>query len=182
MIKETEQIMRTARLCSLPVVLLLLSACDPFGEQLDVVDAARLYEENLEVFERIRARYPGPFDGWRRIPAFEESENRPEDIAFLEEIQRSLPVEILSLHPWGPGGSDVIEVVVGTYGIAVSGSVVSIKYYESFDRDSIVQRGVEVFDQCDERSINWLDMANKIGYADVYCRLTDNWYAYQSVT
>jgi hypothetical protein len=162
--------------------LMLLGGCDLLFPQRDILDAARLYEKNPRAFERIRKHYPGPFTEVRRIPSFEDVDNRPEDIAFLKEIQGSVPAEVLDLYSWGDGGPDVIRVVVGAYGLAVSGSFVAVIYFENFVREDFVQTGVEVFDNCDERSLSWLKTAQVIGFADVYCRINDHWYAYQSVT
>jgi hypothetical protein len=174
--------MRIAGLCVVLAALSLIGACDLFEEQIDVLDAAQIYEENPEAFERVRERFPGPFTEARRIPAFDDADNRLEDISFLEDLKETIPVEVLQLGTWGEGGPDVMRVVVGTDGLSVSGSLVSLIFFESFKLEEILGRGVEVFDKCDSRALDWLQMANKIGFADVYCRLDDNWYAYQAIT
>ncbi|MFZ2102843.1 MAG: hypothetical protein WAU86_19990 [Oricola sp.] len=164
-------------------VLMSLGGCDLMFPQRDILDAARLYEENPKAFNRIRLQYPGPFTEPKRVPEFDDVDNEPGDVAFLEELRQSIPAEILVFYSWGKGGPDVIRVVVGTYGIAVSGSVVAVAYFERFPRDEIVQKGVEVFDKCDERALAWLEKTARQGpYADVYCRLDEHWYAYQSIT
>jgi len=154
----------------------------PF-QQGDILDTAKLFDEHRDVFERIRQHYPGPFPEVRRIPAFEEVDNRPEDIAFLESLQRSIPAEILILYSRHDDGSDVIEVVVGTHGLAVSGSVVSLIYFESFSREYLVEERIEVFDTCEDQVLAWIEKTAREGpYADAYCRLDEHWYAYQSIT
>jgi len=174
--------MQIVRLGIVLAATVLLSACDLFGEQLDVLDAARIYKENPEVFERVRAQYPGPLTEPRRIPAFEETKNRPEDIAFLEDLRESIPVELLQVSTWGEGGPDVIRVVMGAYGLAVSGSTVGVIYFENFERKNFEQPGMAVFESCDSRAQAWLQAEHKTSFFHVYCRLTDNWYAYEHVT
>src|SRR3546814_4879122 len=103
--------MRIAKFCVVPAVLSIIGACDLLGEQIDVLDAARIYDENPEAFERVRQQFPGPFAEAHRIPAFDDADNRPENIKFLEDLQQSIPVEILQFYTWGEGGPDVIKVV-----------------------------------------------------------------------
>jgi hypothetical protein len=171
------------RVVILAAGMLVVCGMGSFYEQRDILDAAELFEENRSIFENIRQHYPGPFTEVRRIPAFEEADNRAEDIAFLEGLQRSIPVEILELYSWGKAGHDMIQVVVGTYGLAVSGSVVSLISFESFSREDVVEGRIEVFDKCDDRVLAWLDhTARTDPYADAYCRIDEHWYAYQSIT
>jgi hypothetical protein len=174
--------MNAVKFCVVTAVLLLLGACDLLFPQIEILVAARTFEENQEAFERIRERFSGPLTEHRRIPAFDKADDRPEDMEFLAELQQSIPVESINLGPFGKGGPDSIRVVVGTSGISVSGSLVAVVFFENFERERIVQRGVEVFDTCDDRALEWLETAREIGFANVYCRLNDNWYAYQSIT
>lgn len=160
----------------------MVVACWPLERQRDILDAARIYKEAPEAFERVREMFPGPFTDARRIPAFDEADNRPKDIKFLKDLKRSIPAEIIQVYTWGEDGPDVIRVVVGAYGIAVSGSTVALVYFEDFPGESMVQQGVDVFDSCDAQALQALQQAGEIGHADVYCRINANWYAYQSVT
>jgi hypothetical protein len=168
---------------ALPVLLIFISGCDLLFPQRDILDAARLYEENSKLFNRIRLHYPGPFTEARRVPAFNDADNRPDDIAFLNELQQSIPAEILQLYSFEREGTDGIEVVIGRYGISVSGSIVSLRYFENFIREEVVENGVEVFDSCDQAALVWLQQTARNGpYAVAYCRLSDHWYAYQHIT
>ncbi|WP_193368488.1 hypothetical protein [Pelagibius marinus] len=166
----------------LTACLTLVGGWSLFSQQRDILDAARLYGENQQVFEGIRKHYPGSFTEVRRIPEFDEAATRPENTAFLEKLRRSVPVEIVILTTLFRDGSDVIKVIIETYGLAVSGGVVGLVYFEHFVRGEVVEKGVEVFDSCDERALGWLETARERGYADVYCRINDHWYAYQSIT
>lgn len=174
--------MRLAGLVLLSAMFALTSACRPFGSQLDIHDAARIYAENPEVFHRIRQQFPGPLDEARRIPAFESSEDKAEEIAFLEELKESIPVEILQVYRYRPDGPDAIDVVLGRYGLAVSGKVVGLIFFEDAVPEALSGSGIKVFDDCDERATRWLRDSHKRSFSDAYCRVDDNWYAYEHIT
>lgn len=178
--------MELARFCFVAAAAVMLAACDLveelFEEQINILDAARIYEENPGAFVRVRENFPGPFIDPRRIPAFDPEDDRPEDVRFLEDLQQSIPVETIYLFTRGKGRPDNIEVVLGTYGLSVSGSLVSVIFFENFVREQIVGPGVEVFDECNERALEWLRMNRGNKFTIAYCRLNDNWYAFQDDT
>lgn len=161
-----------------PILLFAVAACDPFETRLDILDAAEIYSQNIEAFERVRRHYPGPYVQSVRIPEFDLEESRAEDLAFLEEIQKELPVETIKLYRQN-SESDVIDMVLGTYGLSVSGRTVGVAFFEAFSQVDANSNQYVVFESCNKNVLDWFKNNTNPGMDVAYCQLENNWFAYQ---
>ncbi len=160
---------------------LFLGACGKSASGPDLVDAAALYAANKGLFQSIRAAYPGPYYEFTRIPARDPADATKSDKAFLSSIRNDLPVEFIDFFPIGNSGQDEIDVVLWRYETKGQWNTVSLVYFSEPMTFAAERQSVYGFESCGDEVRNWLNNHDGDGAASVFCRIDDNWHAYQQV-
>jgi len=159
----------------------LIAGCDTGDTGMNILDAAAIYEANPEAFASIRENYPGPYRGFTRVPARDPAKQTRQDTIFIKKLRKHFPVEFIDFLPLADTGKDEIDVVIDRYGANTSWTVISLVYSELSLPPADDDPNVALFDKCDQRSLEWLEMNVASGRISVSCRINDYWYAYQSV-
>jgi hypothetical protein len=168
------------RLAALTAAL-LTAGCGSGGEDPNILDAAAIYEANSAALASIRENYPGPFRDFARVPARNPANETREDKMFIKQLRKDFPVEFIDFLPMGETGKDEIDVVIKRYGADAIWTVVSLVYTEIPLPSPEEGSNVALFDKCDQRSLEWLEMDHDPGVVSAFCRINEYWYAYQSV-
>ncbi len=161
---------------------LVLSACSFGDNEKTILDAAALFEQKSESFELIRDTYSGPFLAFKRVPDRDPSAVTKEEEAFIRNLRRQVPVEYIDLFPFGRTGKDEIDVILWRYGMDDRWTVVSLIYTEASLPATEEDAVVGSFDNCDIRTLEWIEERKPKGPVAAFCRLNANWYAFQSVS
>ncbi len=149
------------------------------NKQLTILDAAAAYEANSELIHSIRGFYPGPFDDFFRVPDRNPALQTRENKAFIEKLRQQFPVEYIDFFPMGDTKRDEIDVVMTKYGANTRWSLVSLVYVGVPLPQPEEGANMAVFDSCDQRSTEWLEENSGTKRAEVFCQLSEKWYAYQ---
>ena len=149
------------------------------NEKLTVLDAAAAYEANQELIHSIRGFYPGPFEEFFRVPNRNPSKQTRENKAFIEKLRQQFPVEYIDFFPMGDTKRDEIDVVLTKYGANTNWSLVSLVYVGVPLPQPEEGSNMAVFDACDQRATAWLEENSGPKRVEVFCQLSEKWYAYQ---
>ena len=149
------------------------------NEKMTVLDAAAAYEANRELIHSIRGFYPGPFDGFFRVPDRNPAKQTTENKAFIEKLRQQFPVEYIDFFPMGDTKRDEIDVVLTKYGANTNWSLVSLVYVGVPLPQPEEGSNMAVYDTCDQRATEWLADNSGPKRVEVFCQLSENWYAYQ---
>lgn len=160
---------------------LLLNSCAESDPNHTLLDAAAIYGENRATFASIRAAYPGPFEGFSRIPARDPADDDGLDRDFLKVLREQVPVERIDFFPIGGAGGDEIDVVLERYQDRDNWVTVSLVYFSVPLTLSDKDPKVRLFKSCDQDALNWLDQKSEPGALIAFCKLNPYWYAYQKV-
>lgn len=161
---------------------LILAACA--GDQTpktNILDAAAIYEANADVFADLRTRYPGPFEGFTRLPDRDPAKVTPQMENYLAALRQRIPLEYIDFFPLGNSGKDEIDVILHRYGMDTDWTVVSLVYSGIPLPPAEDGKGIRIFDRCDGRSMEWLQAARDTDAVAAFCRLDEFWYAYQRI-
>ena len=160
-----------------------IAGCAPGdgGGDMNILDAAALFEANPEAFVSIRKNYPGPFNGFVRIPARNPADETPEAERFIKSLREKIPVEFVDFFPLGDTGKDEIDVIIKRYssntGMMSIGLIFSELPLSSPDKG----QNMMYYDRCDQRSLAWIESGRDEGSVTALCRINNYWYAYQRV-
>lgn len=168
-------------LISIIGIQLLLNACSPERAQPNILDAATIYNTQPAAFAEITLSHPGPIVEFTRIPARDPAKETSANKAILKRLRKSFPVEYIDFYPRSAAGRDEIDVVIKRYGINAEWTVVSIVYLSKPLSPPANDSNMALFDQCDERSLEWLETNKQNGAASVFCQINEEWYAFQKV-
>ncbi|MHA7872890.1 MAG: hypothetical protein ACX939_11115 [Hyphococcus sp.] len=170
-------------LTSLSVISLatLAAGCGDGDDDLTILDAADIYRSNQAVFASIRIAYPGPYTEFTRLPARDPAKQTRGEALFLKSLRESFPVEFVDFLPLSEAGKDEIDVVLTRYGLNADYTMVSIVYSDIALAAPASDPNAAVFEACDARALDWFDKDRGESPVSVFCRLDDNWYAYQRV-
>jgi|GEM_PF-1558061 len=149
------------------------------GGEMTILDAAAIYESNQDIIMSIRGLYPGPFEGFFRVPNRDPTKQTRENKAFVKQLRQHFPLEYIDFFPMGDTKRDEIDVVLTKFGANTRWSLVSLVYTGIPLPQPEEGANMAVFDACDQRSIEWLDLNTGRKRAEVFCQLNENWYAYQ---
>lgn len=170
-----------ARLLAATGAVLLAAGCGGQRDARTLVDAAEIYAANEAVLESIRGVYPGPYEDFMRIPPRDPAAETPEAKAFLKALRKHFPVEYIDLFPiGGAGGGDEINVVLNRYSAGDEWRTVSLIYFSKPMTLSGAHADMRMFETCGEKALDWLSETSAPGRA-AFCRINDNWQAYQRV-
>ena len=159
--------------------LALASGCAP--QTHSILDAAGVFRTNQAVFSSIRATYPGPYDGFMRIPARDPADEKPRDTSFLQLVREDIPVAFLDFFPIEDADADEIDVVLWRELTNDRLTTTSLIY---FSRDMTLDDAHEhmrVFDVCNQEVADWIDETKAEGPTAAFCKVSTRWYAYQRV-
>lgn len=174
------RICRPLRALTACAASLLAAGCGAGDAPRTLLDAAEIYAANEAVLESIPAAYPGPYDDFTRIPARDPGAATANDAAFLKALRKNFPVEHIDLFPiGGEGAGDEINVVLNRYGAGDEWRTVSLVYF-STPMTLNEHQDMRMFETCDEEALDWLTGTKEPGRA-AFCRINDNWQAYQRI-
>ncbi|RIJ24537.1 hypothetical protein D1224_09990 [Henriciella barbarensis] len=94
-----------------------------------------------------------------------------------KQAKRQFGLESLSVFRGDDGVVDSIQLTLKTYGLSISGRVVSLWYSNDIDAAEYEALGNQYFDRCDETAID--ASKNMKGNGAVLCRLSARWMAVQ---
>ena len=151
------------------------------GEDMDILDAAAIYQANRPAIETIREDFPGPYTEFVRVPARDPAKETVRGKVLLARLRQSFPVEFVDFFPAGNTGEDEINIILKRYGGSARWTVVSLVYVEAPLQAPPPGSGVAIFNACDTRASRWFEQDH--GDLDVaaFCRIDGRWYAYQKV-
>lgn len=155
--------------------------CSADTEKLNILDAAEIYQTNPLLFATVRGDYPGPFTEFTRIPARDPAKQTRRDDAFIKSLRKQFPVEFIDFLPLSDTSKDEIDVVLKRYNHGDDYIVVSLVYSEIELPPPSEKPNIALFDQCDERALEWFEKDHDDGLVSAFCRINQFWYAYQSV-
>ena len=162
-------------------LLLFVSACEAGGKNPNILDAAAIYQNNTGAFADILSSYPGPHRDFTRIPARDPAKETPADKNFLKQLRKDFPVEFIDFFPRSGAGTDEVTVVIKRYGMNTRWTVVSLTYFSQPLAQPDAGSNIALFDDCDGRSLDFLEARKESGSVSVFCRVDRNWYAFQQV-
>lgn len=162
------------------ILLLCVSACSG-GNNPNILDAAATYKDNTGAFADILASYPGPYKDFTRIPARDPAKETPADNRFLKQLRKTFPVEFIDFFPRSGAGRDEVNVVIKRYGMNTRWTIVSLVYLSEPLAQPEAGSNMTLFDDCDTRSLDWIETHKTNGSISVFCRIDRNWYAFQQV-
>lgn len=151
------------------------------GEDMDILDAAALYEVNQNTFDGIRDYYPGPYNGFSRVPARDPAKETRKGKQLIEKLRASFSVEFIDFFPMGDTGKDEMNVMLKRYGSSAKWTIVSLIYAEVPLPPPTPGAGIALFDACDTRALEWFEQDHGEISASAFCRINEHWYAYQKV-
>lgn len=158
----------------------LVAGCSS-GEDMNILDAAALYEANEDALNSIRDSYPGPYTEFMRVPARDPAKETRKGKEFIEGLRRSIPVEFVDFFPTSGLGKDEINIMLKRYGGADKWTIISLIYSDMPMGTPPQGSGAAVFDACDMRALEWVGQGRANTKAAAFCKINDNWYAYQQV-
>lgn len=137
---------------------LLIGAC---GRPFDLEEAAAVYERNeAQLAEIVSAANEGM------------------GTADLEKrAKRQFRLESLSVFRGDDGVVDSVQITLKTYGLSISGRVISLWYSEDIDPAEYETPGNQYFDRCDVAAV--YASKNMKGNGAIQCRLSARWMAVQ---
>lgn len=158
----------------------MLTGCGG-SEDMNILDAAAIYEANQPVIETIREDFPGPYADFVRVPARDPAKETVRGQVLLARLRQSFPVEFVDFFPIGNTGQDEINVVLKRYGGGDRWTVVSLVYAGRPIQVSSENPDIKLFDACDARAARWFEEDHGDRDVAAFCRINENWYAYQKV-
>ena len=161
-------------------LLLGAGACSG-GNNPNILDAAEIYKDNTGAFADILSSYPGPHKDFTRIPARDPAKETPADNQFLKQLRKTFPVEFIDFFPRSGAGTDEVNVVIKRYGINTRWTIVSLVYFSKPLAQPEAGSKMALFDECDARSLDWIETNKTNGSVSVFCHVDRNWYAFQQV-
>lgn len=148
-------------------------------EGMTILDAAAAYETNQSLIEGIRSQYPGPYTEFRRVPARNPADATQEGEALLKRLRTSFPVEFIDFLPLGNTGKDEVDIILKRFSASGKWTTVSLVFSELPIPAPNPGNGIAVFDACDERALAWFEQDRDGVNLSAFCRINENWYAYQ---
>lgn len=146
-----------------------------------LIDAAEIFNSRGGALSSIRAFYPGPYEGFTRIPARDPAEASRLDTDFINLLREDIPVEFVDFFPIGNTGKDEVNVILWRYQTGDTWNTVSLVWFGMPMTLADDQENIQSFESCDQKAVDWLESRRKEGRASVFCRLDDNWHAYQKM-
>ena len=162
-------------------IALMLAACGSDRNKTNILDAADIYNAHPEVFAEILRSRPEPVLEFTRIPARDPRLETTQNKKLIARLRKSFPIEHIDFYPRSKSGRDEVDVVINRYGQNTKWTVVSIVYLSKPLSPPSEGSNMELFDQCDRQSFEWLEQNKKNGPASVFCRINSEWYAYQKI-
>lgn len=159
---------------------LTIAACAG-GDEIDIVDAAAIYNANQVSLDAIRDYYPGPYNDFMRVPARNPAKETRKGKELIARLRNSMPVEFIDFFPMGDTGKDEINVMLKRYGGNAKWTVVSLVYSEVPLPPPTPGAGIALYDACDVRAREWFAMDHGRMSVSAFCRINERWYAYQRV-
>ncbi|MEM9422223.1 MAG: hypothetical protein AAF986_06945 [Pseudomonadota bacterium] len=158
-----------------------MTACGPAKPEMNLLDAADLFRAHGVDLIAIEQSFPGPYSGFFRIPARSEEQIQEGEEALIQQVRRNLPVEFIDFFPLGDTGKDEVNVILKRFSGKNGWTIISLVYSEiplppPEDKDIMA-----VYDKCDQRAADWVNRQPNGKTITAFCRLSDKWYAYQSV-
>lgn len=150
-------------------------------EDMTILDAAALYETNQNTFDGIRDYYPGPYNGFSRVPARDPAKETRKGKQLIEKLRASFSVEFIDFFPMGDTGKDEMNIMLKRYGSSAKWTIISLVYAEVPLPPPTPGAGIALFDACDSRALGWFEQDHGEISASAFCRINDHWYAYQKV-
>ena len=174
--------MRQSRFLMLIIgTLIWINSCAPEGGRPNILDAARIYNSQPDAFAEIILTHPGSITEFTRIPARDPAKETSANKLLLKRLRKAFPVEFIDFYPRSASGRDEINVVIKRYGLNSEWTVVSVIYLSAPLFPPEKDSNNALFDQCDDRSLEWLKNNAKNGPVSVFCQINENWYAFQKV-
>lgn len=164
------------------IYLGFLAACGGGEKPRTVLDAAALYAAHSAVFDSIRGAYPGPYREFTRLPARDPAAETQDAKAFIKALRRTVPIDYVDFFPLGEGLGDELDVVLNRYADGDAYHTISLIYFSTPMTLSEDAPNMRMFETCDARALDWLENAtHDPGPVAVFCRLNEDWSAYQRV-
>lgn len=158
-----------------------LLGCGAENANLNILDAASIYESNRASFRDIRTNYPGPFAEFTRIPARDPSKSTRQGKALLEALRKDFPVEFIDFFPQSNTGKNEINVILTRYGANAEWTIISLVYSNVPLPPPDSDRNMALFDRCDQRALDWFEKDHGEGSVSAFCQVDAYWYAFQQV-
>ncbi len=162
---------------------LSLAACGEREPEMTLLDAASLFRAHGTDLGAIEQAYPGPYLGFFRVPARLDEDQKPGDETLMKTVRAHFPVEFIDFFPLGDTGKDEVNVILKRFSGEYGWTIISLVYSEIPlpEPEGEENKGMAMYDSCDSRAVQWISRKPTSGSYSVFCRLSDKWYAFQSV-
>lgn len=150
----------------------------PMQFEYQLAEAVRMYERHPDAFEEVWLEFEDSLDDARRVGPKHEDGVSLEDFERFLEFRNHVDVESLGVGNGGWIEGDFV-VDIGSYGFVFSGRSVGVT--RLLDPSALASsENVVVSDSCDQPKRIDTSIPKGQSWRQTYCRLDENWFAFDA--